>query len=305
MNKGRLFTFGCSFTQYKWATWADILGREFSYFENWALSGMGNQYIFNSLLECNQRKKFNPTDTVIIMWTHVTAEDRYVNRNWLGSGNIYYQNLYSEEWVKQFADDRGYLVRDLATIAAAKQLLDHWQVNYVFLTMSPIDNLNLVYQKPAINDEDVVDMYSEHLEIIKPSMFETEFDFNWYKLDKFEYEFWARKGWPSFEDFTNGSNGAESVSDHVKLFRKQHLLEGLNFKFLSVKKVFDAFVERSKTQEFPVKDHHPKPLQHLSYLEKVLPEFKISDKTKAWVKDKHIESIYGTEDIPTEWPVRL
>lgn len=31
----RLFTFGCSFTKFFWPTWADILGQEFDYYENW------------------------------------------------------------------------------------------------------------------------------------------------------------------------------------------------------------------------------------------------------------------------------
>ena len=36
----RLFTFGCSFTNYAWPTWADFLGLEFEHFENWGVSGV-------------------------------------------------------------------------------------------------------------------------------------------------------------------------------------------------------------------------------------------------------------------------
>ena len=49
MIKGRLFTFGCSMTKYYYPTWADILGKHWEYFENWAEPGGGNQFIFNSL----------------------------------------------------------------------------------------------------------------------------------------------------------------------------------------------------------------------------------------------------------------
>jgi hypothetical protein len=62
--QGRLFTFGCSFTQYIWPTWADILAREFEYYENWGSSGAGNQYIFHSLVECYQRNLLNSNDTI-------------------------------------------------------------------------------------------------------------------------------------------------------------------------------------------------------------------------------------------------
>ena len=35
----RLFTFGCSFTQYWWPTWADILGYQHDFYENWGRCG--------------------------------------------------------------------------------------------------------------------------------------------------------------------------------------------------------------------------------------------------------------------------
>ena len=41
----RLFTFGCSFTNYRWSSWADCLAPEFDYFENWGQAGGGNHYI--------------------------------------------------------------------------------------------------------------------------------------------------------------------------------------------------------------------------------------------------------------------
>ena len=78
----RLFTFGCSFTQYLWPTWANVLGREFAHFENWGRMAAGNQFIFNSLIECHLKKQLGPNDTVGIMWTNVFREDRYVNNQW-------------------------------------------------------------------------------------------------------------------------------------------------------------------------------------------------------------------------------
>jgi len=61
----RLFAFGCSFTNYSWSTWADCLAPEFDYFENWGQSGAGNDFIFNSVMECDQRYNFGANDTVL------------------------------------------------------------------------------------------------------------------------------------------------------------------------------------------------------------------------------------------------
>ena len=217
----RLYTFGCSFTSYEWPTWADILGRNFDYYRNWGQAGGGNQYIFNSLIEANARKKFTKDDTVIIMWTNVTREDRYIDKSWLSPGNIYAnQSIYDKEFIKKFADDRGYLIRDLATIAATVDLLDYWGVKYHLLSMVPLTNLDQYSVKPS-PDSDVIELYASAIEKIKPSVYEVVFNFDW---------------------FSRNSDGMKD---------------------------FDA---------------HPIPSEHLEYVEKVLPEYPISDATREWVK---------------------
>lgn len=217
----RLFTFGCSFTEYFWPTWADIVGQNFDYYRNWGRSGAGNQYIFNSLIEANARKQFTDKDTVIIMWTNVTREDRYVNYEWKTVGNIYtVQTFYDKTFIKKYADDRGYLIRDLATIAATIDLLDHWGVKYHLLSMVPLTNLDQYSVNPS-PDSDVIELYASAIEKIKPSVYEVVFNFDW---------------------FSKNINGM---------------------------KQFDA---------------HPIPSEHLEYVEKVLPEYPISDATREWVK---------------------
>ena len=46
----RFFAFGCSFTNYYWPTWADIIGQDSNFYENWAQPGAGNHFIFNSIM---------------------------------------------------------------------------------------------------------------------------------------------------------------------------------------------------------------------------------------------------------------
>ena len=76
----RLYTFGCSFTNYKWPTWADILSKEFEYFENWGRPGAGNSYITNAVVEASIKNKFTKDDTIMIMWSSMTREDRYLDK---------------------------------------------------------------------------------------------------------------------------------------------------------------------------------------------------------------------------------
>ena len=185
----RLFTFGCSFTQYwRWPTWADALGQEFEHFENWGLCGAGNSYILWSLIECNQRCRLGPGDEVWIMWTNTSREDRYVVDRWVEGGNVYWSagSELPAEYVKKFACERGYLIRDMANIAAAKQLLDHWGCRYRFLSMVPFEHTNehnnLGFNPNDVrgNDADVRDLYQDVLSIIEPSVLEVVFNGDWH-----------------------------------------------------------------------------------------------------------------------------
>ena len=185
----RLFTFGCSFTQYwRWPTWADALGQEADYFENWGVCGSGNSLIFYSLVECHQRNQLTANDDVYIMWTNTSREDRYVGRRWLEGGNVYWSagSELPAEYVRKFACERGYLIRDLTIMAAVKQLLDHWGCRYQFFSMVPLDNTNEQNElgnnpaAPASADHDVRDLYQPILNMIKPSVYETVFDSEWF-----------------------------------------------------------------------------------------------------------------------------
>lgn len=183
----RLFAFGCSFTQYwRWPTWADALGRQFDYFENWGVCGSGNSLIFYSLVECNQRHRITPDDTVYIMWTNTSREDRYVQDRWIEGGNVYWTagSELPEEYVRKFACERGYLIRDLATITATRHLLEHWDCDWQFMSMVPLDRTNADNQlgenfEPG-EDLDVRDLYRDTLQMIKPSVFETVFGGEWF-----------------------------------------------------------------------------------------------------------------------------
>jgi hypothetical protein len=85
----RLFAFGCSFTNYRWSTWADCLAPEFDYFENWGQAGAGNHYIFNSVMECDQRNHFGRGAQHLRLLNSVRHSNRVLSqrRKCVASGN--------------------------------------------------------------------------------------------------------------------------------------------------------------------------------------------------------------------------
>jgi hypothetical protein len=160
---------------------------EFEKFENWGLCGAGNSYILWSLIECNQQNHLGTDDEVWIMWTNTSREDRYVGDRWIEGGNVYWSagSQLPAEYVKKFACERGYLIRDLANMAAAKQLLDHWGCKYKFLSMVPYkytnehNNLGFNPEDSKTEDSDVRELYKDVLSIIEPSVLEVVFNGDW------------------------------------------------------------------------------------------------------------------------------
>lgn len=135
----RFFAFGCSFTHYLWPTWADVIGHDIPHYENWGMAGAGNQFIFNSIIECNRRNKFNEDDLVMVMWTSCSREDRYVDNSWLVAATENRKTLYGKDWMKKFGNQgKGLMIRDFATIDATQQLLDAFDCDWVNFNGPPL-----------------------------------------------------------------------------------------------------------------------------------------------------------------------
>jgi hypothetical protein len=143
--------------------------------------------VFNSLIECHQRRKITADDDVYIMWSNTSREDRYIGNRWFAKGNIYWTDG-SElplEYVLKFTCERGFLIRDLATITATKNLLENWGCNWKFMSIVPLGNTNQNSElgfnpNDKIGDNmDVKSLYSSTLSSIAPSVYEIVFGQNW------------------------------------------------------------------------------------------------------------------------------
>lgn len=267
----RLYTFGCSFTRYDWPTWADILGCEFDHYENWGLGGGGNHFIFNSLVECLIKNKMTHNDYIVVMWSSMLREDRYVNNQWLPLGNIFNSPVYDSDFIKKYADPKGYFLRDLAFIHAAAKILDYYKVPYIFTSMIPLNKLDELSVDLINDSDDIINAYQKTINLVRPSVYETIFNFDWASRPLFssttvagkKYLEVAGAEWPDFKDYLNKKTDGidQKIIDEIKKFK------------------IDDWIHWGKRS-----DSHPIPLEHLEYIDKILPEFNISDQTREWVK---------------------
>jgi hypothetical protein len=174
----RFFTFGCSFTSYMWPTWSEVLSQEMPNAEsyNFGHCGGGNSMMVTRIAEANSRFKFNNTDLIIPMWTTFCREDRFRHGAWMSVGNIYSQAEYSEEFVRNYADPKGYLLRDLSFIELATKYLSTLQSDCITLASVPYD-----YQMdmkdhlwPAVSE--ILEVYKEILSVTPTALVDLELD---------------------------------------------------------------------------------------------------------------------------------
>lgn len=76
----RFFAFGCSYTDYNWATWADGLCHHYdsqgweTY--NYGNSGMGNCHILNAMCAADLKHNFTDSDVICVLWSSWLREDK-------------------------------------------------------------------------------------------------------------------------------------------------------------------------------------------------------------------------------------
>lgn len=131
-NKRRLFTFGCSFTEYSWPTWADILGKSVHQqgweFHNMGRAGVGNMQIMKTILKAKQVYNFTPDDKLMVMWTSWNREDRYLpstihQGGWVLEGNVLNSDFYRELIDKYWSLEHD-IINTWTAISASRQLVN-------------------------------------------------------------------------------------------------------------------------------------------------------------------------------------
>lgn len=284
MQQGRLFTFGCSLTRYQYPTWADILGKEWEYYENWGKPGSGNLYILNSLIECLHRNNLSSDDYVMIMWTGLSRIDYYQFGTWRSLVN----NFPNESGHLAVNCPDGYEIVNYPLMYAAHKILDENNIPYKSMTWTNY-----------FNNSPVGILYNDTLNKI----FKIKFNFNrinykplptLYYSERLKnlYTTMAGKDWPSLGTIVDGSYVCANSEIEAEI---------LNFiKIYS----HDKDVQMVLNQTV---DTHPRPSQHLEAVNCYFSEVKISDATQQWVQeiDEKIISGKSFDFIPNLPATRL
>ena len=285
----RLFTFGCSFTNYRWPTWADVMSQEFDEYQNWGSQGAGNHFILYSLMECMSRNNITKNDTVGIMWSTTNREDRYIKGKWRLNGSIYNDTQFNEivpNYVKYFSDPDGYFLTSVSVIHAVKNILDSIGCNYYFFITTPLNEKD-VYWPDLVQttiDKKIKLLYEDTLSAIKPSVYEVIFNNDWnsrnYNGNKRFCKSTVEKRW----DLLKGPDwpSVDTYIDKQWATYPKWLINELTR--------FDLIPYNIRI------DLHPTPLEHFEYLSKV--GIILTEKQKKYAEYWERLVIEGTEIDP-------
>lgn len=188
----RLFTFGCSFTNYAWPTWADLFGLEFDHAENWGVAGIGNIGIVQRIAECHSKNNFTKDDLIIVQWSSHLRNDYHRFRSpprgrdslgWKTKGSVFnYINkeIYDKNWIVQFFDEKSFIMYSLNAIQLATGLLESTGANFLMTTIGNFEKLGSDmfeaggYGEVKLKDANLWNDYPEFIHY--KSLFETD---NW------------------------------------------------------------------------------------------------------------------------------
>lgn len=181
----RLFTFGCSYTNYVWPTWADIIAYDLGCeFYNYGIGGLGNVGISCRIVEADCIYKFHPDDLIIVQWSSWSREDRYIKGKWAAHGNVWNNDFYDRNFLLKYVDTDNDLIKNsTARILVDKAYGEHITYQHEFPVIEPkpwhatFDKKNLrtwkIYQKrvPELPSIEPVKMY-KHLQDTHPTITE-------------------------------------------------------------------------------------------------------------------------------------
>lgn len=135
----RLITFGCSFTNYKWPMWPEIIASDIPNIKlyNYGEVGAGNLQIACRISQAHKLLNFNENDLVIVMWSSYIREDRFYKGKWQSWGNVYNNHYYDDNFCKKYVDPIGFLKRDCELIHLAKIMLEGLPCKSIMLKSYP------------------------------------------------------------------------------------------------------------------------------------------------------------------------
>lgn len=168
----RLFTFGCSFTEYFYPTWANILAYDLGVeSKNLAQAGLGNVGIFHRIVEADLKFNFTDDDFIFVFWSSWSREDRIKDFRWNTSGSVLRKDnsVYDLTFVKRYWDEVNDVVKNCTAIYSANKMYNvtHQATSFDFYNNENEDYIFMFSRKEnsqtAANKAAIQELYRSNI----------------------------------------------------------------------------------------------------------------------------------------------
>jgi hypothetical protein len=247
LNNKRLITFGCSYTGYITATWADYMGVNFEEYMNYGQGGASNTFIMNRFIEVNENLNLNETDYVVVMFTNI---DRFSFRNknrWVHGGNIYLNTSLPKGFTEDVWSDEWSVYQTYIAMKTIKEILKLKNIKHTFLTS--MDNSFLFNQ---LKDNKLIAKYSNDITNL---------------LDiKQPMDNWRRKNYPDVLQYVKYGDKPEYDTHPTQTMHYEYLKEFFpEYDTIESKKRYELSLTAVNTDSTT--------LQHYEFARKILMPF--------------------------------
>jgi len=136
----RIFTFGCSFTNYYWPTWADLILYKNNGF-NLGIRGGGFDSILYRIMEADRICKLMPDDQIIVIFTTPLRWDLIideVNPSWGTAGQVITSN--NTKYEGELFCLAGLMYKSFYNIILIRDYLELRNLNYLFGSVNNLFN---------------------------------------------------------------------------------------------------------------------------------------------------------------------
>ena len=241
----RIFTFGCSFTDYSWPTWADLLLYSNKGI-NYGRCGAGFEHIMNSLVQCDKDYKLREEDKVIVVYPNLLRWDMPFYPDMLCVGNA-----LTSPW-KDHLDElynlEGLTYKNLNIMVMIDNFLKQKKVQYRYSSILPLFEHPENYFLSIEFGEQIKD----HLEYVKRTVMHSQltdfYTFLYGKVD--QHPVWTgTKKWKNEE----GKDYHPTITSHYNWLTKI-LIPSLYFVNLHVDQLEAERLERVLMEELDTKE---------------------------------------------------
>ena len=187
----RFFAFGCSFTNYYWAMWPEVVKQELGdvEFYNMGVPGAGNLFIAHQIYDANEVYQFDEHDLIMVCWSAVYRNDWFIDDKWFCEGNMYYPGQRNGMLPDSLKDINHYVIRDASVITGVCKFLESLPSQSHQMSMVnnflPLDQDDGDIPEDILNHPECKPLAEYCRDNIKPSFWDMGYDLE-FKKDYWE-----------------------------------------------------------------------------------------------------------------------